>query len=100
MRRSRAALTLFLGAMAAALQTAGLAEVQQGSSVEPAAKPQPINCYADAPHTPVVRPVAFAEDWYLDTCHPGYECYGAHGNDCYLGPVAQKAGHEPELLDA
>src|SRR5688500_10626667 len=98
MRRSRAALTLFLGALAAALQTAGLAEVQ-GPAAKTAAPQKPINCYADAPQTPTVRPVAFAEDWYLDACHPGYECYGAHGGDCYQGPIASQS-HQPVLLDA
>src|SRR5687767_7698298 len=99
MRRSRAALTLFLGALAAALQTAGLAEVQQEQAAKPVAKREPINCYADAPGAPAVRPVAFAEDWYLDGSS-GYECFGPHGVDCYNGPVVHQAQHEPVLLDA
>ncbi len=99
MRRSRAALSLFLGALAAALQTAGLADVPQSLATEPTAACRPVDCYAEAPKMPVVRSVAFAEDWYLDTCRPEYDCYGAHGADCYNGPVAASR-HEPVLLDA
>lgn len=96
MRRSRAALSLFLGALAAALQTAGRADVPPARVSEPVAVHRPVDCYADAPHGLKVRPVAFAEDWYLDHGQPD----GCYGDDCYQGSPSSAADHEPTLYDA
>ncbi len=84
MRRSRAALTLFLGALATALQSAGFVGVQPGLATEPlpvrlcCAPGSIVDCYAGAPG-------GFADDWYLDTYDRGYQCDARHGANCYDG---------------
>src|SRR5262245_50157372 len=89
MRRSRAALTLFLGSLAMALQSVGFVSVQPGMATEPVTrlcctKGAPVDCYAGAPDS-------FDEEWYLETCKPDYECYGCGGADCLHETSAKPA---------
>ena len=97
MKRSRAALTFFLGSFAVALQTVGFANAARG----PAAACPPVHrvcrtpyagdCFAGAP-TLASSPVSAApvEEPQADACHPdrlagdldgsGYDCFGNPGS--------------------